>query len=216
MSADEVDNHPLISLTHHGDNSPTVTVVRWDTLPQSFNHALQSWIPAAMRCTRLFHSHVCIRSNHYTLGGHKPMSLCYRASMSAIALLGLTLAACGESKVAQCNRLIEVANSAVTAVQEVTTAASADDPEALNTIADTADQAVADMQGLEFADEQLQDYQQRFVAMYEETSRASRAIYTAVGALDNEAAQQAVTDLQTATGQETDLVNEVNTYCSAS
>ncbi|TVQ19653.1 MAG: hypothetical protein EA367_10900 [Leptolyngbya sp. DLM2.Bin15] len=171
-----------------------------------------------MRRTRLFHPYLCIRSNYYTLGGNQPMSLCYRASISAIALLGLTLAACGESKAAQCNRLIEVANSAVTAVQEVTTAASADDPEALNTIADTADQAVINMQGLELADEQLQDYQQRFVAMYEETSRASRAIYTAVSAdpPNNEAAQQAVTDLQTATGQEPDLVDEVNTYCNAS
>jgi hypothetical protein len=144
------------------------------------------------------------------------MSLCYRASISAIAILGLTLAACGESKVAQCNRLISVANEAVTAVQDVTTGASPDDPEALNTIADTADQAVVNMQALEFEDEQLQSYQGRFVSMYQETSRASRAIYAAVNALDNEAAQQALTDLQTATGQETALVDEVNTYCSAS
>ena len=132
---------------------------------------------------------------------------------SAIAIIGLVAAACGESKVAQCNRLIDVANTAVTEVQNVTTAANPSDPEALNEIANTADNAVASMQDLEFSDEQLQAYQQRFVQMYEETSTASRAIYTAVNEENNEAAQQALTDLQTATGQETALVSEVNAYC---
>jgi DNA repair ATPase RecN len=132
---------------------------------------------------------------------------------SAIAIVGLVAAACGESKVAQCNRLIDVANTAVADVQNVTTAADPSDPEALNAIADTAESAVASMQELEFSDEQLQAYQQRFVQMYQDTSTASRAIYDAVQAENNDVAQQALNDLQTATGQETELVSEVNSYC---
>lgn len=144
-----------------------------------------------------------------------PFRLKTSIQLSTVAVLGIVMAACGESKVAQCNRLIEAANTAVTEVQAVTTSASANDPEALNSIADTADGAVTTMQGLEFADETLQGYQQRFVEMYTATSEASRRIYDAVNAQDNAAAQTALTDLQTATGQETALVNEVNTYCGA-
>jgi hypothetical protein len=138
----------------------------------------------------------------------------FKTSMqwSAIAIIGLA-AACGDNKVVQCNQLIDAANTAVNEIQEITASGDPSDPEALNAIANTADSAVATMQGLELSDEELQTYQQRFVQMYERTGTASRELYNAATSEDNEAAQQALDNLQAATQEETRLVSEVNAYC---
>lgn len=135
------------------------------------------------------------------------------AGFSLIATLSVLAVACGESKVSQCNKLIEVANKAVGDVQEVTSSANPEDVNAMVKIADTADQAKATMETLELNDEQLQGFQQRFVAMYQETSTATRSLVDAVGKQDNQAAETAYNNLQAATDQETPLVNEVNEYC---
>jgi hypothetical protein len=139
---------------------------------------------------------------------HKPVAV-----VSLIMAVGMLTVSCGESKVSQCNKLIEVANKAVSDVQTITASADSQDVSAMAKIADTADQAKASMEALELSDEKLQDFQQKFVSMYTDTSKATRDLVAAVGADNSEGAQQAYTALQTATNQETPLVNEVNGYC---
>lgn len=135
-------------------------------------------------------------------------------TFSLVAILGLVSTSCGESKAAQCNRLIEVANSAVESVQEVISTSAQEDPNAMLEIAATADQATGSMQELDLQDETLQSYQQRFITMYTETSAATRSLVEAVNAKNSTGAEQAYNQLQAATGQENTLVTEVNEYCS--
>lgn len=136
-----------------------------------------------------------------------------RAMLMAVGAAVLGMVGCTENQISQCNRLIEVANRAVTDVQAVTRSATPQDVEAMQTIADTADRASAEMQAIELRDEQLKSYQTRFVTMYSETSRATRALIAAVNQQDGAAAETAYSALQSATSQEGALVTEVNTYC---
>lgn len=133
--------------------------------------------------------------------------------ISAIAILSVFTASCGESKVSQCNKLIDVANKAVADVQAITTSANPQDVTAMTRIAETADQARGSMEALELADDQLATFRQQFVTMYSETSQATRDLVTAVNANNSQNAETAYNALQTATDKETPLVNEVNTYC---
>ena len=132
------------------------------------------------------------------------------------AALGVLAVGCSENKVAQCNQLIEVANQAVTDVQAITENASPDDPEAFLRIADTADQAKANLEAIALTDEQLQTYQEQFVMLYTNTSESTRNLVNAVNAQDNQAAQQSYDALQQAITEEPNLVNEVNSYCGGS
>lgn len=130
-------------------------------------------------------------------------------SISALAI------GCSESKVAQCNKLIDVANQAVAEMESVTQSSSPQDVEAMEQIANTADQAKAAMEALSLSDQQLRDYQTRFVTMYGDTSEATRELVAAAGEQNPEAAQQAFDSLQEATNREEPLVTEVNTYCTS-
>lgn len=140
---------------------------------------------------------------------------CFGKAMLAvvsIAALGMVVG-CTENKVSQCNRLIDVANRAVTDVQTVTESASPQDVEAMSKIAETADRAATEMQAVKLSDEQLLSYQDRFVTMYADTSKATRDLIAAMGEQNGSAAQQAYSNLQTATNQEGALVTEINSYC---
>jgi hypothetical protein len=144
------------------------------------------------------------------------LSLNRRHLLSTLAITGagLLAASCGPNRVAQCNELIQVINTAVTEVQSVTQSPEASsNPEALVQIADTADRAVEQMQSVELQDEQLVEYQNRFITMYQETSTASRDIYEASQNQNLEEAQAALGRLQAATAPEPGLVNDVNAYC---
>ncbi|NJO73828.1 MAG: hypothetical protein HC833_08780 [Leptolyngbyaceae cyanobacterium RM1_406_9] len=131
------------------------------------------------------------------------------------AALGIAAIGCSQNKVAQCNQLIEVANQAVTDVQAITENASPDDPAAFLRIADTAEQARTNLEAIELTDEQLQTYQESFIAIYTSTSESTRNLVEAVNAQDNQAAQQAYDALQQAVSEEPELVTEVNNYCSS-
>ncbi|MBI4780902.1 MAG: hypothetical protein HY785_06210 [Oscillatoriophycideae cyanobacterium NC_groundwater_1537_Pr4_S-0.65um_50_18] len=140
--------------------------------------------------------------------------LCKRAiAVSTLAALSF-LVSCSDNKVSQCNKLIKVANEAVSAVQNVTQTATPDNVAAMSQIATAADKAKADMQGLQIGDEQLKGFQTRFISMYTDTGKATRDLVAAAGAKDAAAAQTAFDALKTATDQEGPLVNQVNTYCT--
>ena len=133
------------------------------------------------------------------------------AVLVAVALL---VTSCSESKVSQCSKLIEIANRAVLGVKQVSASPQPDSSiQQMNAIADVANTAKAEMQAVRLVDEQLQDYQTRFVDMYTETNQATRDLVSAAEAKDAQAAQQAFTALQAATAKEEPLVTEVNDYC---
>jgi mevalonate kinase len=137
-----------------------------------------------------------------------------KRAVIGLAALGIAAIGCSQNKVAQCNQLIEVANQAVTDVQAITENASPDDPAAFLRIADTAEQARTNLEAIELTDEQLQTYQESFIAIYTSTSESTRNLVEAVNAQDNQAAQQAYDALQQAVSEEPELVTEVNSYCS--
>jgi len=139
------------------------------------------------------------------------------ALLSAI-VIGFLAVGCGEGKVAhkvaQCNKLSEIVNSAAEEAKKVAQPGG-DQLQKLATAADSLDNYAKQLEELELSDEQLQGFKTRFVAMYKDTSTASRSLLDAVKNKDQAGGQKALSDLQAATGQETSLVQEVNSYCGA-
>lgn len=134
----------------------------------------------------------------------------------SLAVLGLILTSCSESKVSQCNKLIEIANRAVSGVKAVSENPTPGSLESMKKIADVANTAKAQMEALQLSDDQLKTYQTRFITMYQDTNQATRNLVAASEKQDSPAATKAFDELQTATSQEGPLVNEVNSYCNAS
>ncbi|MCU0569647.1 MAG: hypothetical protein MUF49_24130 [Oculatellaceae cyanobacterium Prado106] len=136
-------------------------------------------------------------------------------TVSTAIALGLLVVSCSENKASQCNKLIGVANQAVQSVEEVTSTATPDNIDALNRIATAAEQANQGMRNLSLGDQELRRFQERFVAMYDETNRATRALVAAAQQKDAAASQTAFEALKTATDKEAPLVDQVNQYCNA-
>jgi hypothetical protein len=129
----------------------------------------------------------------------------------AIALLG---SACGQSRIQQCNNIIEIANQAVNEAKQLTNGGQTNDPQAMIQAADAMDRAAQDMEALELVDPELQNYRQGFTDMYAETSAATRQFVEAFEQKDRPAAEAALSRLQRATNPEEDLVQGINEYCT--
>jgi hypothetical protein len=102
-------------------------------------------------------------------------------------------------------------------VQAVTQSATPnpDNVGAMSKIADAADKAKTEMDGLKLNDDKLKNFQTRFTTMYTNTSQATRDLVAAANAKNAEAAQKSFDALKNATDLEAPLVNEVNTYCTS-
>lgn len=135
--------------------------------------------------------------------------------LSFAAILSMLMASCGESKVSQCNKITTIANETVGEVQGVVQANSIPNNEAFLKVADSFDRGRTEMERVRVADQQLKEYQQQFIAMYSEVGRSARELANAMGQQDFDAAREAHSAFQTATGQEEPLVNAVNEYCGA-
>jgi hypothetical protein len=135
--------------------------------------------------------------------------------ISMLMMLGLLVTSCSEGKASQCNKLIGIANQAVSGVKAVSENPKPNSIESMNKIADVANTAKTQMDSLQLTDSKLKAYQDRFVTMYTDTSKATNELVSAAEAKDSQAAQQAFQTLQTATSQEGPLVSEVNAYCNA-
>jgi hypothetical protein len=132
------------------------------------------------------------------------------------ASVALILSSCSESKVAQCNKLIDVANQAAKASLEF---GENPHPEkgskAFTEMADKIDGLTASMSALEMSDEKLEGYRDSFVTMYTSASEGLRGGAEAFDKKDVAAMNKEMEAIQTATSGETALVGEINTYCSA-
>jgi hypothetical protein len=149
---------------------------------------------------------------------------------AAVAVLSLLVTSCTESRVAQCQKLIDVANQVVTDVQAVAQNASAtstngsaansntnstDSVAVINKVAEAAEKARVNMQALSLDDETLVGFQTRYADMYTEIRQTTRDMLAAAEARDREAGREAYDNFRTATSREAVLVEEINTYCAA-
>ncbi|MEH2114705.1 hypothetical protein [Nostoc sp.] len=131
---------------------------------------------------------------------------------TAIALL---FAGCGESKVAQCNKIIKVANQASTLGQEFTKNPNpAKGSKALTELAGKIDPLATEMKALEVKDEKLQGFQGRFITLYQNISKELNNAATAIDKKNLPAAKGFLVSLQKSSGEESSIVSEINSYCS--
>ncbi|BAY07627.1 hypothetical protein [Calothrix sp. NIES-2098] len=135
--------------------------------------------------------------------------------VSGATAIALLFAGCGESKVAQCNKIVKVANQAVTVGQDF---GKNPNPQkgskALTEVAAKIDTITTEMKGLEIKDEKLQGFQGRFLTLYQSTSKGLKDTATAIDKKNLKSANTALASLKKNSGEETKLVNEINTYCS--
>ena len=130
------------------------------------------------------------------------------------ATISLLTVSCSESKVSQCNKIIKVANEAVSQAKTVTNGGQASDPKAMLQAADAMEKASKAMEAINVKDAKLKDYQTGFIKMYRDTSKATREFVGAFEKKNRPAAETALTNLQQATTPEKQLVADINTYCS--
>lgn len=170
----------------------------------------------------------------------QPMQLLSRALVAGGLALGLS--ACGEAKVAQCNRLIETLNKSQAIGQEYAKANTSQNPsaEVMETLATQMKGLAAEVGQVKLSDTQLQQYQGQFAQVYSDLARASERLAAAQkrvadldrrqrsegGAANSEAifkeSKQIEQDISDATKvtdgvaqQEQQLVQDVNAYCTA-
>ena len=145
------------------------------------------------------------------------MNLTLQRSSTIALTLGMSVAlvGCGETKVAQCNKMTAVANRAATLGQEFSQKAKSNpDSKVLLEMAGQLDQLSNDMQAVTLSDEKLQGFQTRFITLYKTTNQGLRSEATAIEKKDLPAMKKALSNIQAGKSQETTLVNEFNGYCS--
>lgn len=143
------------------------------------------------------------------------------------AAMAFLATSCGESKVVQCNKLIDVINKG----QALASAGiNGNDPAAMNQLATNLDGLSQEIKGVQVRDTKLQEFQNNFARIYQTLAQSSREIANAVGSLRQTPttgagatqAQQAQAKAQSATQtalraaqEESKSVNDLNGYCKA-
>lgn len=142
--------------------------------------------------------------------------LCLRRSsilLTLSAATALLFVGCGNSKVAQCNEIIKIANQAVSEAKQLTNGGQTDDPQAMIEAADAMERAAQTMKQLDLSDSELQNYRSGFIEMYAETATATRDFVEAYKKKNRPGAESALSNLQQATKPEPELIQGINTYC---
>ncbi|OCQ97068.1 hypothetical protein BCD64_15900 [Nostoc sp. MBR 210] len=135
--------------------------------------------------------------------------------LSTTAAIAVTFTGCGESKVAQCNKIIKVANQAVTLSQEFSKNPQREKgSKALTEVAGKIDNFANEMKALEIKDEKLQGFQGRFIKLYQDTSKGLRDTAAAVDKKNLKAANASLASLKKSGSEEGAIVNDINSYCS--
>jgi hypothetical protein len=137
-----------------------------------------------------------------------------RTLVIAVVLSGLVVG-CQESKIAQCNRLTQVANKTAEEVQMVVRNHTVPDNGAFLKVAAQYEQGQVAMKAVNLADPQLQAYQQRFMALYTDVATSAKNVAQGMADQNLDATTQAHTTFQSATRLELPLVEAVNTYCGS-
>ncbi|MEP0870060.1 hypothetical protein NDA01_09635 [Trichocoleus desertorum AS-A10] len=145
-------------------------------------------------------------------------------STTAIALLATS---CGESKIVQCNKLIDVINKGQALASS---GINGNDPAAMNQLATNLDGLSQEIKGVKVQDTKLQVFQANFARIYQTLAQSSREIANAVASLRQtqptgtggtqakamQAKAQAATQTALKAAQEESRsVSDLNGYCKA-
>jgi hypothetical protein len=143
-----------------------------------------------------------------------------RAAASAAVLLVAAAGAvvgCGPSKVAECNRLVEVVNTGVASLDQGMKATS--DPTGvanLRSMAEAMEKAAADAEKVELTIAELKDYSKRYQTMARDVAKSARDMAAAVDAKDNAKMTAAQNAMENAVKTEDPLVESINKFCGGS
>ncbi|MBD2436034.1 hypothetical protein [Nostoc sp. FACHB-110] len=137
------------------------------------------------------------------------------AMLSMTAMIAFLFTGCGESKVAQCNKIIKVANQAVSLSQEFSKNPQREKgSKALTEVASKIDTITNEMKALVIKDEKLQGFQGRFLKLYQDTSKGLRDTAAAIDKKNLKAANASLATLSKSSSDESAIVSEINGYCS--
>lgn len=131
----------------------------------------------------------------------------YAVLRATAMTMGLLLYGCGESKVAQCNKIVTVAN-------KTKTLTAPKDVAGFNNLADSINQIRVELQAITVKNSQLKDSQTKLLSMYGDVSSALKAQAKATEAKDTAAQTKAKQELEAAASKESELVDTINSLCS--
>lgn len=126
-----------------------------------------------------------------------------------IAALLLGLAACGDTKVVQCNSVTAIANTANQAAKP----AANGDPKTMLAAAESFDSAAQQLNELRLSDRDLRELRDRLASLYSNTSQSTREFLTAVNQKDRGLAEVSLQALEQSAAEEVTLNQAVNDYC---
>jgi DNA repair ATPase RecN len=133
-----------------------------------------------------------------------------RSSMLAVSVcLGLFMTACGENKLVQCNKVIQVANR----LETIATGASKD-ATGFEKMSAQIESIGKEMQTLKVSDDKLGEFRDRFVEVYKEMAQSTRDIALAITAKDRSAIAKATNSIKVVLAKESPLNGEINRYCT--
>jgi len=139
---------------------------------------------------------------------------CYRVIVPMTVAISFLTVSCGESKVSQCQKIINVANQASTEAKVLTKGGQPIDPDAMLKAADTMDKAAQAMEAIKLSDNKLKEYQTGFSKMYRDTSTAMRGLVEPLKNKDRQKVFATLKNLRQAIVPEPQLVSGLNTYCN--
>jgi hypothetical protein len=146
---------------------------------------------------------------------HMSLTLKRTATLSLVAAIALLFAGCGESKVAQCNKVITVANKAATLGQQFgKDPKSSKGSKGLTELATKIDAIGTEMKAVAVNDEQLKSFQGRFLTLYQDISKGLNDAAAAIDKKNIRDANRFLVSLQKSSVEEGTIVKEINTYCS--
>ncbi len=138
--------------------------------------------------------------------------------MAGVFGLTLLITACN-TKISQCNDLIEVANAATTQITSIANQGSEGLDariEELQRLSDELGRYAIEIRDVSLEDDTLQNLQQRLGQVYSESSMASRGIVEGSQAGNIPAMRTSLNQLSEASRRESQIVSEINGYCQAS
>ncbi|MGH1397440.1 MAG: hypothetical protein ACRAVC_25890 [Trichormus sp.] len=137
------------------------------------------------------------------------------ATLSLVGAIALLFAGCSESKVAQCNKIIKVANQAATLSQQF-----GKDPksgkgfQALTELATKIGEISTQMKVVEVKDEKLKGFQERFLTLYQDISKGLNDTAVAIDKKNIRDTNLFLVNLRKSSAEESTIVREINSYCS--
>jgi len=135
-----------------------------------------------------------------------------RPAVAFAALATLAAVTGCDSKIAQCNRLIDVINKEQAPLKKET----GNEPKALQELASTLDDVSAKVKAVQVEDAKLVEFRDQYATMASDLAVASRETAKAIESKDSAVAREAAKKMSSFSPRESELVNSINNYCSGS